>query len=335
MDESPEPSQNDDPSTSDPLPEVIAIAPKGDIVLDVTFETSKSTLKATRKAAPRPRPAHRDNHDPPPPPPKPRVRLAYRVDLAALRKHSRYFTNLLSDTRFQEARAVASCFAALSLRGEVPAEVTDPARLPRVHIVDDDEATRAAGRERAFGDMLRVLHGRDATTRPVTMLYVVTLAVMADRFACAAPVARYLSTGLKFKWPATPQPKLREDGLSGLSLAAEEVVRQKVLVSWLLDQPPRFAASTRELVLYGSHRWSAGDEDEDEEDGTLDPARDAAASRQDALWWYLPDGLEGKCPPSCSFSLNLYISHTCTPAHRHICSCSSFPRTLLPPAKVC
>lgn len=311
MDESPEPSQNDDPSTSEPLPEVIAIATKGDILLDVTFETSPSTLRAARKAAPPPRPGQRDPTAASSQPLllKPHIRLAYRVDLATLKKHSRYFTNLLGDTRFQEAQAVASHLAALSLRGENPADLTDPAQLPRVHIVDDDEATRAAGREKAFGDMLRILHARDAVTKPVTMLYVVTLAVMADRFACTTPVARYLSTGLKFKWPATPHPRVREDGLNGLSLAAEEVVRQKVLVSWLLDQPPRFAASTREMVVYGSHRWSMNDEGEDDEqDGTVDRGRDAAHSRQEALWWYLPDGLEGKCPPVL-FVIS-HISHT-------------------------
>lgn len=307
MDESPEPSQNDDPSTIDPRPEVIAIAPKGDILLDVTFETSRSTLKATRKAAAAAAAAAAPKYvrpvqaqPPKQPPPKPQIRLAYRVDLATLKKHSRYFTNLLGDTRFEEARAITACFAALSLRDiDKPGEqVTDPAELPRVRIVDDDEATQSASasREKAFSDMLRILHGRDAITKPVTMLYVVTLAVMADRFACTTPLARYLSASLKFKWPATPSSRLRgEDGLSGLSLMAEEIVRQKVLVSWLLDQPMRFAASTREMVIFGSHRWSVKEDESDDE--AEDPGADAAAARQEALWWYLPDGLEGKCPP--------------------------------------
>lgn len=298
MDESSEPSQNDDPSTSDPLPEVIIIATKGDILLDITFETSKSTLKATRKATPKPRPGQRD---PLPPQPilKPQIRLAYRVDLATLKKHSRYFTNLLGDTRFQEARIIASRFSELSIRNEKPGDV-DPAQLPRVNIVDDDEATRSAGREKVFSDMLRILHGLDPVSKSTTMLYAVTLAVMADRFACTAPVSRYLSTGFK-KWPATPQPKAREDGLSGLSLAAEEVLRQKVLVSWLLNQPTRFAMATRELVIYGSHRWSMDyAAEEDEYDDISDPARDSAVSRQEAVWWYLPDDLEGKCPPPSS-----------------------------------
>lgn len=305
MDESPEPSQNDDPSTistSEPLPELVTVAPKGDLVLDVTFETSPATLKAARKTASNASASATL---------KPRVRLAYRVDRAALAKHSRYFANLLGDTRFAEARAVAARLAELSLRrddddggGE---HEHDPADLPRVRIVDDDEATRAAGRERALADMLRLLHGQPATMTKTSMLYVATLAVLADRFACAAAVARALATGLlRVRWPATPPARLRDDGLGGLSLAAEEVVRQKLLVAWLLDQPPRFAAATRELVVYGSHRWADVQDDDDESEGdegdqgggggALDPGRDAAAaSRQEALWWYLPDGLEGKC----------------------------------------
>lgn len=296
MDESSEAAQNDDSSTSAALPEVIPIAPKGDILLDMTFETSKSTLKATRKATPKPRPGQRD---PPPPQPvlKPQIRLAFRVHLATLKQHSRYFTNLLGDTRFQEASIVAAKLEALTLAGEQPGEA-EAGRLPRVSITDDDEATRSAGREAVFGDMLRMLHGLDTVTKPVNMLYVVTLAVMADRFACAGAVSRYLTTKLKFKWPATAQPKLREDGFSGLSIAAEELVRQKVLASWFLEWPIRFGAATRDLILSGSHRWSVQYAEGEDEDQGPEAGKSAAEVRQEAVWWYLPDELEGKCPPS-------------------------------------
>lgn len=296
MDESSEAAQNDDPSTSAALPEVIPIASKGDILLDMTFETSKSTLKATRKATPKPRPGQRD---PPPPQPvlKPQIRLAFRVHLATLKQHSRYFTNLLGDTRFQEASDVAAKLEALTLAGEQPGEA-EAAKLPRVSITDDDEATRSAGREAVFGDMLRMLHGMDTVTKPVNMLYVVTLAVMADRFACAGAVSRYLTTKLKFKWPATAQPRLREDGFSGLSLAAEELVRQKVLASWLLEWPIRFGAATRDLILFGSHRWSVQYAEGEDEDQGPEAGKSAVEVRQEAVWWYLPDELEGKCPPS-------------------------------------
>lgn len=326
MDEPSEPSQDGDPSspTSSDLPKVITIASRGDVLLEVTFETSSSTLRATRKALPKPRPGRRD---PLPPQPllKPRIHLAYRVDLATLKKHSRYFTNLLGDTRFHEARAIESRLRDLSLRGDDPSGL-DADQLPRVQITDDDEATRSAGREDVFRDMLRVLHGGGVITRPVTILYVATLAVMADRFACAATVSRYLGTGLKFRWPATPAPVRpgagaggEVDGMAGLSPAAEELLRQKILVSWLLDQPARFQAAARELIMFGSHRWSVGnaEEDEDDDDDYGNDSKfpdDATSSRQEALWWYLPDELEGKCPPPLFL---LPFSLPCRP-------CSSF-----------
>lgn len=296
MDEPSEAAQNDDPSTQGPLPEIITIAPQGDILLEVTFETSIATLKATRKATPKPRPGQRD---PLPPPPilRPEIKLAYRVDQSTLKQQSRYFTNLLGDTRFQEARAITARHGELTRAGLAPSAA--PAdQLPRVRITDDDEATRSAGRDAIFGDMLRLLHGAlDTTpTRTVTMIYVTTLAVMADRFACTAAVGRHLTTRLKFRWPPTPAPRLREDGtLSSLSAAAEQLVRQKVLVSWLLEWPIRFAAATREMVWYGSTRWSEQYAEEEYEDEG--PEADAGAA-QEAVWWYLADGLEGKCPPS-------------------------------------
>ncbi|RYC53588.1 hypothetical protein CHU98_g12622 [Xylaria longipes] len=64
-----------------------------------------------------------------------------------------------------------------------------------------------------------------------------------------------------------------------MSRASENVLRQKILVSWLLNQPVRFAAATRELIMNGSCQWSSfGEEAEDETNS--------------ATWWYLQDGLE-------------------------------------------
>lgn len=321
MDEASETAQDDGvPASPTDLPQVIIIAPKGDIILDVTFETSKSTLKAARAAIPKHRPAQRD---PPAPQPllKPRIHLAYRVDLSTLKKHSRYFTNLLTDTRFQEARAIESRFRDLSLRNEKPADV-DSDQLPRVVIVDDDEATRSAGREDVFRDLLRILHGGGITTRPVTMLYVATMAVMADRFACAPTVSRYLATGLKFKWPATPQPKpsAEVEGMTSLSISGEEILRQKALVSWLLDHPLKFQAATRELVLYGSHGWSAVCDEEDEGTGP-EPVKQPESSHRDALWWYLPSELEGKCPPPLLHTSSLHIFYSPIRVFVSISSC--------------
>ncbi|RYP00498.1 hypothetical protein DL764_006490 [Monosporascus ibericus] len=123
-----------------------------------------------------------------------------------------------------------------------------------------------------------------STKHQIGMQFVVALAVLADRFDCAAPVSRWLVAAgqtQKFKWPVTTRKAVsgRDDLLANsMTRATEEALRQKILVSWLLDLPVRFQNATRELIMNGSCRWSAFAAEEDES--------------LDASWWYLPDGLE-------------------------------------------
>ncbi|TQS32019.1 hypothetical protein Golomagni_07680 [Golovinomyces magnicellulatus] len=154
--------------------------------------------------------------------------------------------------------------------GEATAE-----NLPWIRITDDDEATKSAGRESAFEDMLRIIHQLAPRVTRAVMSYVTTLAIIADRFDCSSIVSRAVNTDLKFKWPATTSRPLVDE--HGRHTEAEQVMRQKVLVSWLLGQPMRLHQSTRELVVRGSRLWSPYHETE------------AGAS---ASWWNLPDGLE-------------------------------------------
>ncbi|KAJ2893588.1 hypothetical protein MKZ38_008437 [Zalerion maritima] len=262
----------DEPAEASQLPSVSDIDPKGDVILDVVFETSKDTLKLARKEAKFSRTPVTENL-------KPRTRFAYRVQINILRKQSKYFDSLLGNTQFQEARIVTDKLSKLSLANVKPAEA-DPSELPWVRIEDDDEATRVAGRNRVLADLLRILHGKDIATKPVNMSFVTTLAVLADRFDCAATVSRCLSTKLKFKWPATHQaktPRTEEGGR--LSEAAEGLLRQKVLTAWLLDQPPRMATATRELLIRGSRQWSLFN---------------APETDDKPIWWDLQDDLENE-----------------------------------------
>ncbi|KAJ4306689.1 hypothetical protein N0V88_000053 [Collariella sp. IMI 366227] len=254
-------------------PQIVEIVSDGDIILEVTFETSKETLKAARKAS-KPRPGQKVT----PPVLKGKLQVRYRVQLAALKSNSKYFDNLLSDTRFAEARSIEASFTQLSLKNVKPSDA-DAADLPVVKIHEDDEATRSAGQESAFGDLLRILHRKQSTSKAVTMQYLAVLAVLADRFDCTAIVSRYLNV-LKYKWPTTQTRVSRDDG-PALSKAAEETLRQKILVSWLLEQPLKMHIATRELIMYGSRRWSTF-LDEDEE------------ATFTAAWWDLPDDLEAE-----------------------------------------
>ncbi|KAL2134050.1 hypothetical protein VTI74DRAFT_1106 [Chaetomium olivicolor] len=268
--------QEGDPldSTTKSALQTVEIVSDGDVVLEVTFETSKETLKAARKAS-KSRPGQKVT----PPVYKAELQVRYRVHLAALKSNSKYFDNLLSDTRFAEARSIEASFKQLSLKNVKPSEA-DAADLPVVKIHEDDEATRSAGQESAFEDLLRILHRKQSTSKAVTMQYLAVLAVLADRFDCTAIVSRYLNA-LKYRWPATQTRLSRDDG-PALTKAAEESLRQKILVSWLLDQPLKMHTATRELIMYGSRRWSASFDEED------------VGAGFSAAWWDLPDGLEAE-----------------------------------------
>lgn len=250
------------------------MADEGDIILDVTFETSREILKKHRNAAAaaarrtKAQDGQQTNLSP-------RTQVAYRVNVDVLKRHSKYFYNLLSNPQFREASLITNTLAKLASMKIMAGEAI-PEDLPWISIADDDEATKAAGREVAFEDMLRILHRKLPKTARPTMSYATTIAVIADRFDCVSAVARSLNTELKFKWPVTNTKPLVDE--NGKITDAEQVLRQKVLVSWLLGQPMRLGNASRELIIRGSSVWGAYHDQ--------DTAKTAA-------WLNLPDGLEG------------------------------------------
>lgn len=263
-----------DADASSTAASVIAIVEDGDIILDVTFETSKETLKKLRTQLKSMSLAARSKNEAKTPP-RTRLQLAYRVSLDALKKHSKYFANLLSNPQFSEYKRISDAHAALIARGIQPG-AAEAADLPRVEIVDDDQATQASGREVAFKDMLLLLHKMPPATTKLTMSYVTTLAIMADRFDCAATVARSAGLGAKFKGPVTSTRAYFDE--HGRATETENVLRQKILIAILLGQPTQLAAASRELILRGSAVWNIYHEPEE---------------GKDAAWWHLPEGIEG------------------------------------------
>ncbi|PHH79357.1 hypothetical protein CDD80_5025 [Ophiocordyceps camponoti-rufipedis] len=239
------------------------IVDDGDIILDVTFESSTPSLRRSRNDA-------ADSQA------KPIAKAAYRVSSNALKASSQYFTNLLSNQQFREAGVVGDAHRRLAAEGIDPSQA-DASRLPSVAIVDDDAATQTDGHEPIFRDMLLVLHRKPIQTEKVLLSYAVTLAVIADRFDCVAAVSRSVSSSLKFRWPVTISRPLVDE--RGRMTDVEQVLRQKVLVSWLLSQPLRLQQASRELIIRGSSLWGSFAE----ADGR---------GKRTAAWWNLPDGLE-------------------------------------------
>jgi hypothetical protein len=240
---------------------LLDIRATGDLILEVTFENRKSSLKIVCDND-RPGTILKNTKNS-------NSKVLYRVRLETLRKASRYFDLLLGSDKFAEGSGIATTFAGLKIRNIVPSEA-EPQDLPRVSIIDDDDSTRIAGRESVFGDLLRILHGAD-TTAKLTIPYLATLAVMADRFDCTPSVSRYIKGSRRLPWPQT---------FGTMTPATEELLRQKILIAWLLGDQVKLASSTRELILRGSLIWAGSNEDSHKE--------------FQATWWDLQDGLEGK-----------------------------------------
>ncbi|KAK8025894.1 hypothetical protein PG990_003717 [Apiospora arundinis] len=299
------------------LPEVVVIAKAGDLILDVTFENSKATIKAARQASAKTASAIGRSQSSsstagssgPPPPPKSQLRLGFRVDAGVLRRQSQYFDRLLGDTRFQEAKTIAAALEALTLRDVKPADA-DVGDLPWIQVVDDDEATHYPHRDKVFADFLSILHGKETATAAAANAAAAAAAAAAAVSAASAASAAANTTAnatsatkakttpavvaatpgvtldfvaaLAYKWPLTQrkQPPSGNNGeeITKMSRKTESVLRQKILVSYLLDQPPRFLAATRELIMNGSCKWTA--------------FPDPTEAVDEESWWYLQDELE-------------------------------------------
>jgi hypothetical protein len=241
---------------------VIEIRATGDVILDVTFDNTNACTRSIPSDVIQKLRTSKT--------PFSSTRAFYRVRLETLKKVSKYFTHLLGSDVFGEGRAIKDAFTKLAESSLKPSE-TEAGRLPRINIVDEDDATRTMGREHVFRDMLRIIHGAEHLTKPISMTYLSILVIMADRFDCLTPVQRYVTgTFSNFKYPQT------------MDKSTEETLRQKILIFYQTNQAVRLAAATKELILRGSSRWIGYEES---------PAFTSA-------WWDLPDGLECKYPSS-------------------------------------
>lgn len=239
------------------LYKVVEIRATGDVLLDVTFENTYGCTKSIPSDAIQKIRSSKSQI--------PSPQIFYRVRLDTLKKHSKYFTHLLASEVFGEGRAVKDTFTQLAEQNLKPSEI-EADLLPNIKIVDEDDATRTMGREQVFRDMLRIIHGAEHLTKPISISYLSVLVVMADRFDCLAPISRYVIGNFgKFKYPQT------------LDKNVEEILRQKILIFYHTSQAVQLAAATRELILRGSSRWAVSEDS---------PGTSTA-------WWDLPDGLEG------------------------------------------
>ena len=146
--------------------DLIEIRGTGDVLLEVSFENTSACNRSIPSDTIKELRLKKSEF--------PSSKVFYRVDLGTLKKHSKFFANLLGSEVFGEGQAVKDAFSRLKLENLKPSEV-EAQKLPRVTMVDDEFGTRTLGREAVFLDLLRVLHGDNHMTKPISILYLTVL----------------------------------------------------------------------------------------------------------------------------------------------------------------
>ena len=207
----------------------------------------------------------------------------YRVSNIALRRASPYFNVLLDPSKFSEGIAVEKRLKAVrelhGATGAIPFS-----KLPMIFIPDIGQVPRGTSTESAVSLFLHILH-KDDTAWPAPRLSVVALiAIIADRFAATTPIANYC---IQQNW------KSKLIAQKGVTSSHEVRIRQELLIGLILRFPDWVRQYSATLVVQGSEKWREDCE---------------ARKESEALWWNLPNGLEGKRSLESAISLSITLS---------------------------
>lgn len=205
----------------------------------------------------------------------------YRCSRSILSNASEYFNVLFDPAKFSEGIAIDVKIRKLQNQYDEP---IPSSKLPRVYISDVEELPKATYPTNAVITLfLKILH--DANTpwppsRSKSVNLVALLAIVADRFGAHALIASYLRRH-------TLDVTLLKDKRSATALIREVENRQRLLAGMILGFPQWVSQCSASLIIDGSQIWKTT---------LLDPSGEDDKEDNDALWWRLPGGVEGKCP---------------------------------------
>jgi len=190
-----------------------------------------------------------------------------RVDSAVMRSASPYFDRLL-DVKYKEGSTVVKELE--EIRQAYPSVAEAPiSKLPHVKISYLGQTLVKTIRP-LMTDFMNIVHDQDHTSRKLPLMNLANLAVVADRFDACRIVARWANEKNLLSNPMSVKT-------ASTTATSEEAVRQRLLVGLLLQHHSWFTASSAQIIMNGSSRWS--DEEVQSSDG--------------ALWRDLPGSVEG------------------------------------------
>ena len=209
------------------------------------------------------------------------IDCCYRCSRDVLRSASEYFNVLLDPVKFSEGIAIEARLRDLKRQYNDSAAIP-ASELPKAVVADVGDLPKdciSAGTVVAL--FFKILHD-PSTMWPVpraeSVNLIALLSIVADRFACLNTIAEYLirqrlrTTPLKDRKPAPAHEK-------------ELVNRQRLLAGLLFEFPDWVHQCSAALIVEGPTRQATT---------SLDSSEDEDQEGDDALWWRLPGGIEGK-----------------------------------------
>ena len=204
----------------------------------------------------------------------------YRCSREVLRRTSEYFNVLLDPVKFSEGIAVEARIRDLTRQYNDTATIP-ASELPKVVVADVGDIPKGYT---SSGTVIRlffeILHD-PSTPWPVpraqSVNLVALLSIIADRFDCLNTTAEYLrrqglDTALRTRKSATAH-KTELDN------------RQRLLAGSLFGFPDWVRQCSAALIIDGTRKQAVT---------SLHSSEDEERERDEALWWRLPGGIEGK-----------------------------------------
>ena len=199
---------------------------------------------------------------------------SYLVNRQQLCDTSPYFSTLLNPTKFMEGIELDGKMRELVKKhgkhGSIPMK-----DIPVILLEDIGEIPATVRAEEAFTLFLCILHKPVLPRSPPGWSLLAILAIIADRFDAIKMVADFVAT--QHDWT---KRSFSWDEKTPLSAKDEKLIRQQILVAWRFGIPLLLKKQSATLIVADSIVWN-------EEDSCVN-------QDVDALWWNLPQGLEGK-----------------------------------------
>ena len=205
----------------------------------------------------------------------------YRVSSIVLQKASPYFDRLLDPKKFSEGVAFGAQIE--KLKESYPDITTVPAAaLPMIQVSDVGQIPARYPSKNVVTHFFDILHDTNSFWIMTGSLpnHIALLAILADRFDATKPVLDYINDqGWTHAHKETKENK-KESSLS--SVRSKEILwRQRMFAGVILGVQDWVMSYSRLLIDAGSERWKVASDTELKID-------------DEAPWWYLPRGLEGK-----------------------------------------